>query len=86
MRAYFTEGVPIGDREALITLGEELGLDAREALESGEYADAVREDEVLAQRIGIQGVPFFVLNRRYGVSGAQPAEVLVQALEKAAEG
>jgi len=40
---------------------------------------------VLAQRIGIQGVPFFVLDRRYGVSGAQPAEVLVQALEKACE-
>jgi predicted DsbA family dithiol-disulfide isomerase len=86
MRAYFTDGVPIGDREALIGLGEELGLeDARAALESDDYADAVREDEVLAQRIGIQGVPFFVLNRRYGVSGAQPADVLVQALEKAAE-
>jgi predicted DsbA family dithiol-disulfide isomerase len=84
MRAYFTEGVPIGDREALIALGDELGLDARAALESDEYADAVRADELLAQQIGIQGVPFFVLNRRYGVSGAQPAEVLVQALETAA--
>jgi predicted DsbA family dithiol-disulfide isomerase len=84
MRAYFTEGVPIGDREALVTLGTELGLDAREALESDAYADAVREDEMLAQRIGIQGVPFFVLNRRYGVSGAQPADVLVQALQTAA--
>jgi predicted DsbA family dithiol-disulfide isomerase len=84
MRAYFTEGVPIGDREALIALGAELGLDARRALESDEYADAVRADELLAQQIGIQGVPFFVLNRRYGVSGAQPAEVLVQALEAAA--
>jgi predicted DsbA family dithiol-disulfide isomerase len=85
MRAYFTEGVAIGDREQLIALGEELGLeDARAALESDEYADAVRADEVLAQRIGIQGVPFFVLDRRYGVSGAQPAELLVQALEKAA--
>jgi predicted DsbA family dithiol-disulfide isomerase len=84
MRGYFTEGVPIGEREALVTLGEELGLDARAALESDEYADAVRADELLAQRIGIQGVPFFVLNRRYGVSGAQPAELLAQALEKAA--
>ena len=85
MRAYFTEGVAIGDREALVALGAELGLDARAALESDEYAEAVREDEMLAQRIGIQGVPFFVLGRRYGVSGAQPADVLVQALEKAAE-
>jgi predicted DsbA family dithiol-disulfide isomerase len=83
MRAYFTEGVPIGDREALIGLGDELGLDARAALESDEYGDAVREDEQLAHRIGIQGVPFFVLGRRYGVSGAQPAEALVQALEQA---
>jgi predicted DsbA family dithiol-disulfide isomerase len=86
MRAYFTEGVAIGDREQLIALGDELGLeDARAALESDQYADAVRADEVLAQRIGIQGVPFFVLDRRYGVSGAQPAELLLQALEKAAE-
>jgi predicted DsbA family dithiol-disulfide isomerase len=85
MRAYFTEGVAIGDREQLIALGDELGLDdARAALDSDAYADAVRGDEVLAQRIGIQGVPFFVLDRRYGVSGAQPAELLVQALEKAA--
>jgi predicted DsbA family dithiol-disulfide isomerase len=83
MRGYFTEGLPIGDREALIALGDELGLDARAALESDEYAEAVREDEMLAQRIGIQGVPFFVLGRRYGVSGAQPADVLVQALEQA---
>jgi predicted DsbA family dithiol-disulfide isomerase len=83
MRGYFTEGVEIGDREALIDLGAEFGLDAREALESDAYAEAVREDESVAQRIGIQGVPFFVLDRRYGVSGAQPAELLVQALEKA---
>jgi predicted DsbA family dithiol-disulfide isomerase len=82
-RAYFTEGVAIGDREALIALGDELGLAARDAIESDAYADAVREEEDLARRIGIQGVPFFVLDRRYGVSGAQPAEVLVQALEKA---
>jgi predicted DsbA family dithiol-disulfide isomerase len=83
MRAYFTEGVAIGDRAALVELATEIGLDAKETLDSDAYADAVREDEHLAQRIGIQGVPFFVLDRRYGVSGAQPAEILVQALEKA---
>jgi predicted DsbA family dithiol-disulfide isomerase len=83
MRAYFTEGVAIGDREALVAVAADIGLDARAALESGDYADAVRADELLAHRIGIQGVPFFVLNRRYGVSGAQPADVLVQALEHA---
>jgi predicted DsbA family dithiol-disulfide isomerase len=47
------------------------------------HGDAVREDELLGQRLGIQGVPFFVLDRRYGVSGAQPAEVLLAALERA---
>jgi predicted DsbA family dithiol-disulfide isomerase len=85
MRGYFTEGVAIGDREALIALAHESGLDARAALEGDDYADAVREDEDLARRIGIRGVPFFVLDRRYGVSGAQPADILVQALEKACD-
>ena len=86
MRAYFTEGVAIGDRDALVALAADIGLDpdeARAALDGDDYAEAVREDEVLAQRIGIQGVPFFVLNRRYGVSGAQKPEILVQALEQA---
>jgi predicted DsbA family dithiol-disulfide isomerase len=83
MRGYFTEGVAIGDRDALIDLAAELGVDARQALEGDDYADAVREDEYLAQRIGIQGVPFFVLDRRYGLSGAQPPEIIIQALEKA---
>jgi predicted DsbA family dithiol-disulfide isomerase len=86
MRAYFTEGVAIADREALVALAADLGLDpdeARAVLESDTYADAVRADERLAQRIGIHGVPFFVLGRRYGVSGAQPAEILVKALEQA---
>jgi predicted DsbA family dithiol-disulfide isomerase len=90
MRAYFSEGEAIGDPETLVRLAAEAGLDpdeARAALESDAYADAVRADEELASRIGIQGVPYFVLNRRFGVSGAQPAELLVQALERAwAEG
>jgi predicted DsbA family dithiol-disulfide isomerase len=88
MRAYFTEGEPIGDRETLIRLAAEIGLDAGEArrvLESDAYAGAVRADEDLAHRLGISGVPFFVIDRRYGVSGAQPAELLLQALERAWE-
>jgi predicted DsbA family dithiol-disulfide isomerase len=86
MRAYFTEGVAIADREQLVALAADIGLDpddARSVLDSDAYADAVREDERLAQRIGINGVPFFVLDRRYGVSGAQPPELLVRALEQA---
>jgi predicted DsbA family dithiol-disulfide isomerase len=86
MRAYFTEGEPIGDPDTLVRLAHEAGLDpegARTGLAGDVYADAVRADEQLAYRLGINGVPYFVLGRRYGVSGAQPAELLHQALEKA---
>ena len=88
MRAYFTETESIGDHETLVRLASEAGLDAAEAravLASDDYADAVREDEELARRIGINGVPFFVFGRRYGVSGAQTAEVLLEALDKSWE-
>jgi predicted DsbA family dithiol-disulfide isomerase len=88
MRAYFTEGEPIGDPETLVRLIAEIGIDADEAravLEGDAYTDEVRAEEELAHRIGIQGVPFFVLNRRFGVSGAQPAEVLLDALARTEE-
>ena len=84
MRAYFTEGEAIGDAETLVRLAIEMGVDPRGLL-GGAYGDAVRQDEELARRIGIQGVPFFVLNRRYGISGAQPPELLLKALEKAGD-
>jgi predicted DsbA family dithiol-disulfide isomerase len=86
MRAYFTDGELISDHATLVRLAGEVGLEGDEVramLEGDRYAAEVREDEQLAQRIGIQGVPFFVLNRRYGVSGAQPADALMQALETA---
>jgi predicted DsbA family dithiol-disulfide isomerase len=88
MRAYFTEGERVDDHETLVRLAAEAGLDANEAravLGSDEYAEAVREDEELARRIGINGVPFFVLGRRYGVSGAQEEDVLLEALDKSWE-
>jgi len=88
MRAYFTEAEAIGDPDTLVRLMAEIGIDADEAravLEGDAYADAVRADEQLALRIGIQGVPFFVLNRRYGVSGAHPPEALLEALRKSEE-
>ena len=84
MRAYFTEGEAIGDAETIVRLAIEMGVDPRGLLGDA-YADAVRQDEELARRIGIQGVPFFVLNRRYGISGAQPPELLLKALEKAGD-
>jgi predicted DsbA family dithiol-disulfide isomerase len=86
MRGYFTEGEPIGDRDALARMAADVGLsedEARTALAGGRYSAEVREDERLAHQIGIRGVPFFVLDRRFGVSGAQPAEVLLQALDHA---
>ncbi|MTV27553.1 DsbA family oxidoreductase [Nitriliruptoraceae bacterium ZYF776] len=84
--AHFTRGLPIGDRDTLVTLGTEVGLDADEVarvLDGDTYADAVRADEQQAAGFGIRGVPFFVLDRTYAVSGAQPVEVLESALAQA---
>jgi predicted DsbA family dithiol-disulfide isomerase len=86
MAAYFVEGRPIGNRETLLELAAEVGLDperARALLDGDEFAAEVRADELEAAQLGISGVPFFVIDRRYGVSGAQPAEVLVGALDRA---
>ena len=85
LRAFFNEGAFLGDPEVLATLAAEIGLDAgevRAALESQTYAAAVRQDEAQAQAYGIQGVPFFVLGAKYGVSGAQPPEALLGALQQ----
>jgi predicted DsbA family dithiol-disulfide isomerase len=85
-RATFTEGLRTSDREELVRVVVEAGLDAdeaREVLETNRYADAVRRDEAQAQAYGITGVPFFVVDGRYGVSGAQPAELLLQVLDTA---
>ena len=86
LRAYFTEGRPIGDRATLVELATEVGLDptvVRQVLESQDYAEAVRADEEQARAYGINGVPFFVLDGRYGISGAQPTEVFTEALTQA---
>ena len=86
LRAHFTEGLPVGDRDTLVRLAAEVGVDAGEttrALESQAHAAAVRADEEEAGSLGISGVPFFVVDRTYGVSGAQPAEQLLSVLERA---
>lgn len=83
MAAYFMEGRAIGDRDTLVALASEVGIDperARAALDTQEFADEVRADEREAAELGITGVPFFVIDRRYGVSGAQPSELLLKAL------
>jgi predicted DsbA family dithiol-disulfide isomerase len=86
--AYFTEGEPIGEPEALVRLAAQAGLDADEVvatLASDALTREVRADEDQARRLGIHGVPFFVFGARYGVSGAQAPEVLLRVLEQAKE-
>ena len=86
LSAHFVEGKRIGDRATLLALATEAGLQGAEAvLDSDAYSDAVRADELEAQRFRITGVPFFVFDRRLGVSGAQSSEHFLQALEQAWE-
>ncbi len=84
--AYLEEGASLGDGETLVQLASEVGLDERAVramLASDEFAMAVRDDENEAREIGVNGVPFFVIDRKYGVSGAQSPETLRAALEQA---
>lgn len=83
LKAHLSEGKNLGDTETLVKLAGEVGLDesvTRAALEAGTYAQSVRHDEAQAQAYGISGVPFFVLNSAYGISGAQSPEVFLSAL------
>jgi predicted DsbA family dithiol-disulfide isomerase len=85
-RANFSEGVRIGDKEELVRLAGEVGLDAAEAeevLADGRYASSVRQDEEQARALGISGVPFFLAERKLAVSGAQSVDVLRGMLDAA---
>jgi predicted DsbA family dithiol-disulfide isomerase len=85
MKAYLEEGVLMSDHESLVRLGAEIGLpecDVRFMLQGDEYADAVQADLQRAQELGISGVPFFVIDGKYGVSGAQPAEAFLSVLDE----
>ena len=84
-KAHFTEGKNIDNTEVLLQTAINIGLDeneAREMLASGAFAKEVKQDEMQAQQFGISGVPFFVLNDKYAVSGAQSPETFLQALEQ----
>lgn len=86
LRAYFTEARAVGDADVLTALAVEVGLPAArvgEVLASDEFADDVRADQAEAAALGAHGVPFFVIDRRYGISGAQPAALFEQALRQA---
>lgn len=85
---YFTEGKNIDDVDTLAQIGAEIGIDAglvKSTLKSDEYAEAVRNDIQEAYRLGLRGVPFFVFDRKYSVSGAQDSIVFLNTLEKAYE-
>lgn len=85
-KAFFTDGLSISDIDTLVDLAKEIGLDtseSRKMLESDQFTSEVRQDESKAQEIGITGVPFFVIDMKYGISGAQGEENLLAALNEA---
>jgi predicted DsbA family dithiol-disulfide isomerase len=86
LHAYFEESRPVFDLESLVPFAVEVGLDegeVRTALTDRRYLSAVRQDGATAQQLGATGVPFFVVDGKYGAAGAQPAELLLQLLERA---
>ncbi|MBJ7470687.1 MAG: DsbA family oxidoreductase [Solirubrobacteraceae bacterium] len=87
-RAHFAEGADVSDHTVLTHCAGDVGLDEHEAemvLRTGAFAQDVVADREEALRIGVRGVPFFVLGRRFAVSGAQPVEAMVMAIEKATQ-
>lgn len=83
--AYFTEGRDFGDTAVLLELGKDVGLteqEVTEALTNEQYAQLVKRDIQRAGQIGVNGVPFFVFNNRYAVSGAQAPQAFLQVLER----
>jgi predicted DsbA family dithiol-disulfide isomerase len=83
--AYFSEGRDIGDGQTLVDVAEEIGLDrdaTRQFFASDQGVEVVREEEAAGHRLGIRGVPYFMLNGTYAISGAQPPDIFVSALQK----
>ncbi|MHA3055955.1 DsbA family oxidoreductase [Acinetobacter sp. ANC 4633] len=85
--AYMTEGLAIGEREVIEEIASRIGLDHAEVeyvLDSDEFAEFVRHDEKIAhEQLNISGVPFFVFEQKFALSGAQPREIFLQALQQA---
>jgi predicted DsbA family dithiol-disulfide isomerase len=85
LRAYLSDGELVSDRETLVRLAVEVGLDgdeARDALATGRFAAEVRDDERAAAELGISAVPFFVVDRARGAAGAHPPEALLDLLRQ----
>lgn len=88
LKAYFTEGANIDDQKTLAGFAKEVGIEEKRALDclnSNEFEDKVDEDIYESRQLGVSGVPFFVLDRKYGISGAQPKEAFVETIGKAWE-
>lgn len=86
LKAYFSDSSNIDDPEILISLGQEIGLSVakiKDLLKSNLYEDAVAHDIYEAKLIGVKGVPFFLINHKFGISGAQSVEVFTDTLNKA---
>jgi len=86
LSAYFSEGKNVDDFDTLVSLGTAVGLEKnriQDVLNSESFDDDVENDIYESRQLGVRGVPFFVLDRKYGISGAQPDEVFTQTLEKA---
>jgi len=86
MQAYFSESLAVGNRAALASLAPAFGIaetDALMILESNTFSGEVRADEARATELGISGVPFFLINEKLGISGAQPVETFSKALTQA---
>lgn len=84
-KVFFGDADNIADHDILVNAAAQAGLDrneVEEVLSSDKYEDAVRKDEIEAYQSGVQGAPFFVLNNKYAISGAQPYEVFVKALKQ----
>jgi predicted DsbA family dithiol-disulfide isomerase len=84
LKAYLTDGKDVNDLETLSFLGQEVGLEkaiVEEVLHSDAYSEEVKKDIAMAQQLRVQGVPFFVFDNKYAISGAQPEEVFLQTLE-----
>ncbi|WP_294263185.1 DsbA family oxidoreductase [uncultured Chryseobacterium sp.] len=83
--AHFIEGKNVGDHKTLIDLAESLGIDSeetRQVLDTSTFDDEIKQDIQEARANGVSGVPFFILNGKYSVSGAQPAELFTSALQQ----
>jgi predicted DsbA family dithiol-disulfide isomerase len=87
-RRYFVEGADLSNKETLADIAEQAGLNREEAaayLASDADRALIEEQDRRARAIGVEGVPFFIFNQRLALSGAQPPEVIVEAMEKARE-